>query len=122
MTVGRILQGESCGPLGALCPQGAVTFLASRFLADADCEVPRAHVALLEVNGEKFGYTKYDMPVGLWPHNISVTPNGKIAPTSDKGIRAGGTAASIRSASSTWKSIRRVSSAAWLNMMRQKGS
>src|SRR5262249_28322992 len=36
-------------------------------------------VALLAVNGEKVTYNKYDMPVGLWPINIDVTPNGSLA-------------------------------------------
>ena len=40
---------------------------------------------LLEVNGEKVTYSKYDMPVGLWPYNIDVTPNGKLALTADNG-------------------------------------
>ena len=46
---------------------------------------PAHKVALLEVNGEKVTYTKYDMPVGLWPYNIDVTPNGKLALTADNG-------------------------------------
>ncbi len=46
---------------------------------------PAHKVALLEVEGQKVTYTKYDMPVGLWPYNINVTPNGKIALTADNG-------------------------------------
>ncbi len=42
-------------------------------------------VALLNVEGQKVTYAKYDMPVGLWPYNIDVTPNGKLALTSDTG-------------------------------------
>ena len=30
-------------------------------------------------------YTKHDMPVGLWPYNIDVTPNGRIAISADNG-------------------------------------
>jgi DNA-binding beta-propeller fold protein YncE len=46
---------------------------------------PAHKVALLNVEGEKVTYTKTDLPVGLWPYNIAVTPNGSIALTSDNG-------------------------------------
>jgi len=46
---------------------------------------PAHKVAVLDVEGQKVTYTKYDMPVGLWPYNINVTPNGKIAITADNG-------------------------------------
>jgi len=46
---------------------------------------PAHKVALLDVEGEKVTYTKVDLPVGLWPYNIAVTPNGSIALTSDNG-------------------------------------
>lgn len=46
---------------------------------------PNHKVALLEIDGRKVTYTKYDMPVGLWPYNLDVTPNGKLALTADNG-------------------------------------
>lgn len=46
---------------------------------------PAHKIALLEINGQKVTYTKHDMPVGLWPYNIDVTPNGKIAISADNG-------------------------------------
>src|SRR5512140_1440281 len=46
---------------------------------------PNHKVALLEVNGEKVTYTKHDIPVGLWPYNFDVTPDGKLAITADNG-------------------------------------
>jgi DNA-binding beta-propeller fold protein YncE len=46
---------------------------------------PAHKVAVLDVEGQKVTYTKYDMPVGLWPYNIGVAPNGKIALTADNG-------------------------------------
>lgn len=46
---------------------------------------PAHKVALLSVEGQKVTYDKYDMPVGLWPYNINVTPNGKLALTADNG-------------------------------------
>ncbi len=36
-------------------------------------------------NGQKVTYTKHDMPVGLWPYNIGVTPDGKIGISADNG-------------------------------------
>src|SRR5499433_1863518 len=35
-------------------------------------------IAVLAINGQKVTDTKQDMPVGLWPYNIGVTPDGKI--------------------------------------------
>jgi DNA-binding beta-propeller fold protein YncE len=42
-------------------------------------------VAFLDVDGDKVTYNKFDTPGGLWPYNIAVTPDGKIALTSDNG-------------------------------------
>src|SRR5208283_2601017 len=47
---------------------------------------PNHKVAVLDVEGTKVTYNKdYDMMAGLWPYNIDVTPNGKIALTADQG-------------------------------------
>lgn len=46
---------------------------------------PGHKVALLEVNGEKVSYDKRDVPVGLWPYNLDITPDGKLALTADNG-------------------------------------
>jgi len=46
---------------------------------------PSHKVAVLDVAGEKVTYGKYDMAVGLWPYNIDVTPDGKLALTADNG-------------------------------------
>jgi DNA-binding beta-propeller fold protein YncE len=42
-------------------------------------------IALLTIEGQKVTYTKHDMPVGLWPYNIGVTPDGKIGISADNG-------------------------------------
>ena len=42
-------------------------------------------IALLTIEGRKVTNTKHDMPVGLWPYNIDVTPNGKIGISADNG-------------------------------------
>jgi len=41
--------------------------------------------AVLEIDGEKVTYSKYDMLVGLFPYNLGITPNGKIALTANNG-------------------------------------
>ena len=46
---------------------------------------PGHKIAMLDVNGEKVSYNKFDMPVGLWPYNVDVTPDGKLALTADNG-------------------------------------
>lgn len=46
---------------------------------------PGHKLALLEVNGEKVTYTKQDIPVGLWPYNFDITPDGKLAISADNG-------------------------------------
>jgi DNA-binding beta-propeller fold protein YncE len=50
---------------------------------------PGHKIALLEVNGQKVTYTKRDLAVSLWPYNVDVTPDGKLALTADNG-NAGG--------------------------------
>lgn len=46
---------------------------------------PNHKVALLEVAGEKVTYAKQDIPAGLWPYNLDVTPDGKLAIAADNG-------------------------------------
>lgn len=46
---------------------------------------PGHKVAMLNVDGEKVTYNKLDLPVGLWPYNLDVTPDGTLALTADNG-------------------------------------
>ena len=46
---------------------------------------PAHKIALLAIDGQKVTYTKHDMPVGLWPYNIDITPDGKIGISADNG-------------------------------------
>lgn len=46
---------------------------------------PNHKIALLDVDGEKVSYGKVDLAAGLWPYNVDVTPDGKLALTSDNG-------------------------------------
>jgi DNA-binding beta-propeller fold protein YncE len=62
----------------------AVTFTPDGKRALA-AKFPGHKVALLEVDGQNVTYKKYDMNVGLWPYNIAVTPNGKLAISANNG-------------------------------------
>jgi DNA-binding beta-propeller fold protein YncE len=46
---------------------------------------PAHKVSVLDINDGKVTYNKVDLPTGQWPYNVVVTPNGKIALTSDNG-------------------------------------
>src|ERR1700748_2657211 len=46
---------------------------------------PAHKVSMLDVNGDKVTYNKVDLPTGQWPYNVVVTPDSKIALTSDNG-------------------------------------
>jgi DNA-binding beta-propeller fold protein YncE len=46
---------------------------------------PAHKVSLLDINGDKVTYNKVDFPTGQWPYNVVVTPNSKLALTSDNG-------------------------------------
>jgi DNA-binding beta-propeller fold protein YncE len=46
-------------------------------------------VALLSIDGEKVTYDKRDLPAGINPYNIAVTPDGKLAITADNGAGGG---------------------------------
>jgi len=46
-------------------------------------------VALLSIDGQKVTYDKRDLPPGIFPNNIAVTPDGKLALTADNGNGGG---------------------------------
>ena len=46
-------------------------------------------VALLTVDGDKVTYDKRDLPTGIFPYNVAVTPDGKLALTVDNGNGGG---------------------------------
>src|SRR5271156_3714578 len=46
---------------------------------------PAHKVSVLDVVGDKVTYNKVDLPTGQWPYNVVITPNSKIALTSDNG-------------------------------------
>ena len=50
---------------------------------------PGHKVAMLEIDGQKVTYGKRDLAVGLWPYNLDITPDGKLALTADNGNNGG---------------------------------
>jgi DNA-binding beta-propeller fold protein YncE len=69
-------------PMGEMVAAVVFTPDGKRALA---AKFPGNKVALLNVDGQKVTYDKKDLPVGLWPYNVGITPDGKLAITSDNG-------------------------------------
>src|SRR5580704_10772839 len=46
---------------------------------------PAHKVSVLDIADGKVTYNKVDLPTGQWPYNVVVTPNSKLALTSDNG-------------------------------------
>jgi DNA-binding beta-propeller fold protein YncE len=46
---------------------------------------PAHKISVLDITGDKVSYGKIDLPTGQWPYNVVVTPDSKIALTSDNG-------------------------------------
>jgi DNA-binding beta-propeller fold protein YncE len=44
-------------------------------------------VALVTIDGDTVTYTKRDLPTGIFPYNVVISPDGKIALTADNGNR-----------------------------------
>lgn len=42
-------------------------------------------LSVLDIANGKVTYNKVDLAAGLWPYNVAVTPNGKLALTADNG-------------------------------------
>ena len=46
---------------------------------------PAHKLSILDIAGGKVTYSKIDLPTGQWPYNVVVSPDGKLALTSDNG-------------------------------------
>jgi DNA-binding beta-propeller fold protein YncE len=46
---------------------------------------PAHKISVLDIAGDKVTYNKVDIAAGLWPYNVVVTPDSKLALTSDNG-------------------------------------
>jgi DNA-binding beta-propeller fold protein YncE len=55
-------------------------------------------IALLSIDGDKVSYDKRDLPTGIFPYNVAITPNGKLALTVDNG-NGGGSDGNAKTAS-----------------------
>jgi YVTN family beta-propeller protein len=55
-------------------------------------------IALLSIDGDKVSYDKRDLPTGIFPYNVAITPNGKLALTVDNG-NGGGSDGNVKTAS-----------------------
>jgi len=42
-------------------------------------------VALLAIDGDKVTYEKHDLPTGIFPYNVAITPDGRLALAADNG-------------------------------------
>ena len=74
---------------------GAITPDGKRALATK----PGANkIALLSIDGDKVSYDKRDLPTGIFPYNVAITPNGKLALTVDNG-NGGGSDGNVKTAS-----------------------
>ncbi|HUB15849.1 MAG TPA: beta-propeller fold lactonase family protein [Acetobacteraceae bacterium] len=49
-------------------------------------ESPENHVAVLDVDGDKVTYNKLEFPTYLFPYNVIVSPDSKLAITADNGF------------------------------------
>ena len=69
-------------PMGEVVSAVVFTPDGKRALA---AKFPGHKVAFLSVDGQKVTYGKQDVSVGLWPYNLGVSPDGKLAFTGDNG-------------------------------------
>jgi DNA-binding beta-propeller fold protein YncE len=79
---GRKVELIDTVPMGEMVAHVAFAPDGKRALA---AKFPGNKVAVLDVSGEKVTYNKQDVPVGLWPYNLDITPDGKLALTADNG-------------------------------------
>jgi DNA-binding beta-propeller fold protein YncE len=78
LVVGTIPVGTAADQLSAV----AITPDGKRALA---VKSAANKVALLSIDGDKVTYAKQDLPGGIFPYNVVVTPDGKLALTADTG-------------------------------------
>ena len=46
-------------------------------------------IGVLAIDGDKVSYNKQDLPTGIFPYNVAIAPNGKLALTVDNGNNGG---------------------------------
>jgi DNA-binding beta-propeller fold protein YncE len=55
-------------------------------------------IGVLAIDGDKVSYNKQDLPTGIFPYNVVIAPNGKLAMTVDNG-NGGGSDGNVDTAS-----------------------
>jgi DNA-binding beta-propeller fold protein YncE len=81
------IDGKAVEHLGEVDMGGQVAAVAitpdgKRALA---AKFPEHKIALLAIDGQTVTYENQDIPVGLWPYNVAITPDGKLGLTADNG-------------------------------------
>ncbi len=79
---GTAVQVVDTIPMGDVVSHVVFTPDGKRALAT---KFPAHKVSILDVAGDKVTYNKLDLPTGLWPYNVAVSPNGSFALTADNG-------------------------------------
>jgi DNA-binding beta-propeller fold protein YncE len=78
----KVIDNVSIGAAGDQVSAVAITPDGKRALA---VKATANKVALLSIDGEKVTYDKRDLPPGIYPYNVVITPNGKLAITANTG-------------------------------------
>src|SRR6516165_4457083 len=82
LVVGTVMVGTSADQVSAVAitPDGKHALVTK----------PAANkIALLSIDGQKVTYDKRDLPPGIFPYNVAVTPDGKLALAVDNGNGGG---------------------------------
>ncbi len=81
------IDGTTVKPIGTVAMEAQVSAVAitpdgKRALATKFAD---HKVSLLSIDGQTVTYDGTDLPVGLWPYNVAITPDGKLGLTADNG-------------------------------------
>ena len=77
---------------------------------------------MLTIDGQTVTYTKYDMATGLYPYNVAITPNGKLAIAGNNGDAGASDGQVDTAAIIDMEAIRRGSSTRWWSATAPKAS
>ncbi|HYZ39269.1 MAG TPA: YncE family protein, partial [Stellaceae bacterium] len=72
-------------PIGAAADQVSAVAITADGRHALAAKAAANKIALLSIDGQKVSYDKRDLPTGIFPYNVAVTPDGKLALTVDNG-------------------------------------